>query len=302
MAAENGYVSQKSWELYDTAGTTEDWSYYATGGLGFTFEIGPATEQNTLVGVGFHPAYPVGVVAEYYGKQPAGGGNREAYLLALEHTADATKHAVLEGLAPPGAAIRLRKTFLTFPSNEEAPPFEDALDTRIVVPASGRFEYHVNPSTRPIAVKEGKPAEAWGLECVLADGAIAGRSDVFVVRGERKDLGDVCRLGGGKALTLRAKPRGKPSLRRGVKVAVGCSAACAVSARLVVSPRTAARAGLRSRTLATASRTLGRTGTLRLRVRGKARRLQRLRATLKVSAVAGGGARASRTRVLVLRP
>ena len=44
MAAENGYTSQKGWELYDTTGTTEDWSYFATGGLGFTFEIGKAHE------------------------------------------------------------------------------------------------------------------------------------------------------------------------------------------------------------------------------------------------------------------
>ena len=39
MAKENGYFSQKGWELYDTTGTTEDWSYNATGGYGFTFEI-----------------------------------------------------------------------------------------------------------------------------------------------------------------------------------------------------------------------------------------------------------------------
>jgi uncharacterized membrane protein len=42
MAAENGYLSMYGWQLYDTTGTTEDWSYYATGGLGFTFEIGDA--------------------------------------------------------------------------------------------------------------------------------------------------------------------------------------------------------------------------------------------------------------------
>ena len=39
MAKQNGYFSQKSFELYDTTGTTEDWSYNATGGFGFTFEI-----------------------------------------------------------------------------------------------------------------------------------------------------------------------------------------------------------------------------------------------------------------------
>ena len=40
MAAENGYTSQFGYELYDTTGTTEDWTYSATGGFGFTFEIG----------------------------------------------------------------------------------------------------------------------------------------------------------------------------------------------------------------------------------------------------------------------
>ena len=39
MAKHNGYFSQKGFELYDTTGTTEDWSYNATGGFGFTFEI-----------------------------------------------------------------------------------------------------------------------------------------------------------------------------------------------------------------------------------------------------------------------
>ena len=39
MAKHNGYFSQKGFELYDTTGTTEDWSYNATGGYGFTFEI-----------------------------------------------------------------------------------------------------------------------------------------------------------------------------------------------------------------------------------------------------------------------
>jgi Zinc carboxypeptidase len=32
MAAQNGYTSQHAWELYDTTGSTEDWSYNATGG------------------------------------------------------------------------------------------------------------------------------------------------------------------------------------------------------------------------------------------------------------------------------
>ena len=53
MAAENAYTSQASYQLYDTSGSTEDWSYWITGGFGFTFEIGPD---------GFHPAYELSLI------------------------------------------------------------------------------------------------------------------------------------------------------------------------------------------------------------------------------------------------
>lgn len=42
MTAANDYANWASFQLYDTSGSTEDWSYWQTGGLGFTFEIGPA--------------------------------------------------------------------------------------------------------------------------------------------------------------------------------------------------------------------------------------------------------------------
>jgi hypothetical protein len=82
MAAENGYTSQHGYELYDTTGTTEDWSYFATGGLGYTFEIGPTN---------FHPEFEK-TVAEYRGTTEAagdGGGNRVAYYLAQNNTSTA---------------------------------------------------------------------------------------------------------------------------------------------------------------------------------------------------------------------
>jgi Zinc carboxypeptidase/FG-GAP repeat len=163
MAAENGYASQRSYQLYDTTGTTEDWTYYATGGLGFTFEIGPSN---------FHPPFAQ-MVAEYEGTTPVadaqrdGGGNRAAYFIAQENTADATKHAVVEGSAPAGAVLRLKKSFQTATSpvidsegNEGQPIlFDDTLDTTTVVPRSGSFEWHVNPSTRPVVAQSyGRPA------------------------------------------------------------------------------------------------------------------------------------------------
>jgi hypothetical protein len=136
MAAENGYASQLSYQLYDTTGTTEDWSYYATGGLGFTFEIGPEH---------FHPPFAE-TVAEY------DGGNRAAYYLAQENTADASKHSVLGGQAPAGAVLRLKKTFQT-PTSQDT-TFTDTLDSTTQVGADGTFEWHVNPSTRPLVAQE----------------------------------------------------------------------------------------------------------------------------------------------------
>ncbi|MEV4918333.1 M14 family metallopeptidase [Streptomyces tirandamycinicus] len=138
MAAQNGYASQHSWELYDTTGTTEDWSYHATGGYGYTFEIGPDE---------FHPPFPE-VVAEYLGTGPyAGKGNREAYLLALENAADPRAHSVITGKAPAGATLRLKKTFAT-PTWTGV--IQDTLDTTMTVGAGGSYTWHVNPSTRPL--------------------------------------------------------------------------------------------------------------------------------------------------------
>ena len=151
MAAENGYLSQRAYELYDTSGTTEDWSYYATGGLGFTFEIGPDA---------FHPSFDA-AAAEYTGTTEAveaGGGNRAAYLAALRSTANRKRHSLIRGRAPRGAILRLRKRFTT-PSSPvrdgsgaEGDMIEqrDRLETVLRVRRSGRFAWHVNPSTRPL--------------------------------------------------------------------------------------------------------------------------------------------------------
>ncbi|MBD8870184.1 M14 family zinc carboxypeptidase [Nocardioides donggukensis] len=140
MTAANGYRNIHGWELYDTTGTTEDWSYNATGGYGYTFEIG-ADE--------FHPPFPQ-VVEEYLGSgEYAGKGNREAYLAALENTVDTATHAVIKGKAPAGATLRLRKQFST-PTWESS--FTDTLDTTMKVGSRGSYQWHVNQSTRPVVM------------------------------------------------------------------------------------------------------------------------------------------------------
>jgi hypothetical protein len=156
MASRNGYTNQPSYALYDTTGTTEDWSYGATGGLGYTFEIGEE----------FHPPYER-VVAHYVGgasfpegERPAGwtgGGNRAAYFDALKATANPNLHSVVAGSAPPGARLTLLKTFHTVTSPVVGPTgetgsrqaFVDRLESALTVPGNGRFTWHVNPSTRP---------------------------------------------------------------------------------------------------------------------------------------------------------
>ena len=138
MTAHNGYRNIHGWELYDTTGTTEDWSYNATGGYGYTFEIGPEE---------FHPPFPK-VIDEYLGAgKYAGKGNREAYLAALTNTVNTANHAMIEGTAPKGATLRLRKQFAT-PTWSGS--FKDTLDSTMTVSSSGKYAWHVNQSTRPV--------------------------------------------------------------------------------------------------------------------------------------------------------
>lgn len=138
MAAANDYRNFHGRELYDTTGTTEDWSYNTTGGYGYTFEIG-AHE--------FRPPFPQ-VVDEYVGAgEHAGEGNREAFLVALESTVDTATHAVITGKAPKGAVLRLTKEFS---SPTWSSSFTDRRDTTMTVGPRGRYTWHVNQSTRPV--------------------------------------------------------------------------------------------------------------------------------------------------------
>ncbi len=200
MALENGYFSQKGFELYDTTGTTEDWSYNNTGGYGFTFEVycgAPNYETGDCDAPAFHPRFPR-VVEEWFGDSDQanhvddpgadqapfgrvpgydGKGNREAYYIAAESTLNEARHSVLEGTAPAGTTLRLTKAFKTqtYPQPQpEGPPvpieFDDRVDSVYEVAAAGPFRWHVNPSTRPIVAKgsghapEGPPSPPVDIE------------------------------------------------------------------------------------------------------------------------------------------
>lgn len=165
MGAAAGYTSQYGFQLYDTAGTTEDDTYAATGGYGFTVEIGPPNGE-------FHMPYETGVVREWTGENDHAGGRggmRELLLIAAEAAANPADHAILRGKAPAGRVLRVRKRFETMTSpfcekgiepvvvgqvacltgEQDPQPIADEQNATTVVPAKGRFEWHVGPSTRP---------------------------------------------------------------------------------------------------------------------------------------------------------
>ena len=152
MAKENGYFSQKSFELYDTTGTTEDWSYNATGGFGFTFELycgAPNYDDRRLRRPRLPPALPArgrGVGRHQPDRRPHqrpgpnkgfdGKGNREAYYIAAESALNEQRHSVLEGNVPPGTTLRLTQGVQdgdvpAGPARRHAEPirFDDTLET-----------------------------------------------------------------------------------------------------------------------------------------------------------------------------
>jgi hypothetical protein len=295
MAAKNGYTSEHGYDLYDTSGSTEDWSYYATGGLGFTFEIGNDE---------FHPPYAE-MAAEY-------ARNREAYLVALRSTADTARHAVLEGRARPGTILRAHKeqdsqtlpVLLDFAGTTGASlPFHDVLDTTMTVGSSGRFAWHVNQSTRPGAAAP----EAWSITCEQPAGTVYARAKVVVARGERKPL-DACAL----QFSLIAEHRALPAaLRRGLAIRAHCTLSCAASATLSVDNATGRRLGLtrkRSGRVVVARGRGGRDfkGTRRFSVRftrsarAHLRGARRLRVRLTAAGRAGTTDRRSVTSTLTL--
>ena len=212
MAGAAGYTSQYGYELYDTAGTTEDDSYAATGGYGYTVEMGPPDGN-------FHMPYATGVIAEWTGENAHAGGRgglREALLLAAEAAATASDHAILRGTAPAGRVLRLRRTFQTRTSpycekgiepvvniglpaiclTGQKPPLvlDDVLDATTTVPAAGAYAWHVNQSTRPFVGAAGG-TEAYELTCEAPDGAVLERRTLTIARGQDVTLNLGCGAG-----------------------------------------------------------------------------------------------------------
>jgi zinc carboxypeptidase len=209
MGTAAGYTSQYGFELYDTSGTTEDDSYAATGGYGFTLEMGPP-------GGSFHMPYETGVVADWTGANSYAqnrGGLREALLVAAGAAAADADHALLRGTAPAGRILRLRKRFDTKTSpfckkgvelvvdiglpriclTGEKPPLtlHDELDAQTTVPAGGAYAWHVGPSTRPFVAAAGQ-REAYTLTCETPSGTVLEQLSLVIDRGQTATLNLGC--------------------------------------------------------------------------------------------------------------
>ena len=230
MGAATDYDSLLGYELYDVHGATEDWNYIAQGAMGYTIELGPPdTPRGSPVGGGTAPLffgpYQTHVVDQYLGGPsggPAGQGVREAFLLAAEQAGNAADHSVLEGRALPGHILRVRKEFNTATAarcpdtgacNEDTmlPPleFDDFLETTLTVPESGRFEWHVGPSTRPWEKAAGK-TEAWVTTCETPGGEVLTRREVVVDRGQRVTFGGACEENTPVTVSQQQPPADRP--------------------------------------------------------------------------------------------
>jgi hypothetical protein len=267
MGAATGYESLLGYELYDVHGATEDWNYIAQGAMGYTIELGPSdTEEGGGDAPLFFGPYRTHVVDQYLGGPtggPPGQGIREAFLLAAEQAANPLDHGVLEGRAPAGLTLRVRKDFKTAtvrlcPASgtcteaNRLPEIEldDFLESTLTVPASGQFEWHVAPSTRPWHAAAGGK-ELWVLTCEEADGTVRARREIAVARGERLTFANVCNASAAVTVSRSAPPAPLPG-SPGVPGSVGAPPGGERprpprSLRLFVGPRRVARPALRRR-------------------------------------------------------
>jgi hypothetical protein len=291
MGQATGWRSALGWDIGEITGATEDWNYFTQGTLGYT------PEQR---GVNFHPDFEDAVVREYTGEDAGGaGGVREALLRAAEVAADPASHGVLSGTAPAGRTLRLTKAFDTA-TLQPGVVVKDKLDFTLKVPASGRFTWHVNQSTRPLS----PTPESYRLTCEGPDGAVLEAREVVVARGQTVPLSLAC--GGPVAaaptptpvavpprLSLRAISLSTRRLNRirhfSVRLRAVGGDVTGVRARLVRGRRTVAsgslrRLGSRSVSLRLRRGTRARSGTHRLIVTARA-----------------GGRTVSATRTLRLR-
>ena len=231
-----GYTSQYGFELYDTSGTTDDESYAATGGYGYTVEMGPPDGN-------FHMPYATGVDRRVDREQPPRRRPRRTARGAADRRrggGQSPDHAVLRGRAPAGKVLRLLRRFQTRTSpycltgvdpilstlepiclSGEKPPLliDDELDATTTVPGSGTYAWHINQSTRPFVGATGR-TEAYEVTCEDAGGTVLERHTLVIDRGQDVTLNLGCGKGP-STLADGSRLTGTPKRRRQRVGAVG---------------------------------------------------------------------------------
>ena len=171
---------------YEATSTAEQQGYYTYGTFGFTTESTPGwSGQNA-----FHPPYQA-VIDNYFGIGQYPGATIRGLLLDMFETAvDPAMHSVIRGTAPAGAKLEISKAFSMYGSGAEATrvTFPVSLRSTMTVPASGQFEWHVNPSVRASQATSDFLDESWTLNTAAADGTLLETRPVKVARGEQVDL------------------------------------------------------------------------------------------------------------------
>jgi hypothetical protein len=173
---------------YEASSTAEQQAYYAYGAFGFTPEATPGFSGNQT----FHPPYQ-NVIDNYLGTgtRYAGQTMRGLYYDAFKAALEPQLHSVISGSAPAGTKLTLTKSYSLDSSSTvwttgqpaEVRPIPNQIDASITVGASGKYEWHVNPSLRPSQYTDQFIDEPYLLTATAADGTPLGTQPVKVARG-----------------------------------------------------------------------------------------------------------------------
>src|SRR3954447_25167851 len=238
-ATNNGYTNTRdSAHDYETSGETNDWSYYATRGLGFTQElIGPVAGCPQAL-----PNYLNCTTADFTGHAGPtsttaqtttfeGHPVRDAWWTVLAYASLPAAHSVITGSAVPGATLKITKDFTlyTAPVKQNTTPATSTppiavpthLESSMTVPASGKFTWDTNPSVRPQSAfyadgehtgPNGFVNESYTVTCSAPDGTLLSTSKVLVDKGDVANI-SLCTQGtvGGSVPATLALTLGAPA-------------------------------------------------------------------------------------------
>ena len=173
---------------YEASSTAEQQAYYAYGAFGFTPEATPGFSGTQT----FHPPYQ-NVIDNYLGTgtRYAGQTMRGLYYDAFKAATEPALHCVISGTAPAGATLTLTKSYTLDSSSTvwttgqpaEVRAFPNGIKPTMTVPASGRYEWHVNPSLRPSQYTDQFVDESYTLACTAPDGTVLETTTVKIARG-----------------------------------------------------------------------------------------------------------------------